>query len=250
MTRFLRTSACIIAFLASPALAADLPSRMPISPAPPPVAAPSSWAGCYVGGNLGPGWSFKRYANPSDSAVPGDRGTTTPNSFVGGGQVGCDYQTGPLVLGVQAMFNWSDMKGSFLDTVNPAFTETVQVRSFTTVTGRLGYVVMPSTLVYVKGGGAWVRDNHADIVSATNVVDATANVTRSGWTAGIGAEYMFAPNWTAFLEYNYLGFGTDRVHFAGTVAPFSFEVEQNVQNVLVGVNYRFGGLGLLGGRWF
>ena len=53
-------------------------------------------------GNAGSGWSTWTYSNPTDQpAIPGDRGDILANNFVAGGQVGCDYQSGGVVLGVQ-----------------------------------------------------------------------------------------------------------------------------------------------------
>jgi opacity protein-like surface antigen len=43
-----------------------------------------------------------------------------------------------------------------------------------------------------------------------------------GWTLGGGGEWMFAPHWSAFAEYNFMGFGSS-----------------NIQNITAGVNYRF-----------
>lgn len=34
---------------------------------------------------------------------------------------------------------------------------------------------------------------------------------RSGWTVGVGSEYKFAPNWSAFAEWNYADFGTNGI---------------------------------------
>src|ERR1700683_4562967 len=85
--------------------AADLPQPVPYQKAPiayvPP---PFSWTGFYVGGNLGAGWSEGNitdsffglnYTNPSNNAA-----------FLGGGQVGANYQLGIFVTGVEADFDW------------------------------------------------------------------------------------------------------------------------------------------------
>jgi opacity protein-like surface antigen len=37
---------------------------------------------------------------------------------------------------------------------------------------------------------------------------------RTGWTVGGGAEWMFAPRWSVFAEYNFMGFGTQSASFA------------------------------------
>jgi outer membrane immunogenic protein len=82
----------------------------------------------------------------------------------------------------------------------------------------------------------------------------TGSKTRWGWMAGIGLEFGIFDNWTAKVEYNYLGFGTKKVRLAGTAQVFEdgvdpdetvavfrdFDVKQDIQLVKFGVNYRFG----------
>lgn len=221
-------------------MAAELKSPVFKAPPPfPPAYQVYSWTGCSFGGRFGGGWASTSYSDPSSSPVTGNRGSIAANNVVGGGQVGCDYQSGPLVFGIQGMFDGADISGRAIDSVDPAFVEAARVRWFGTLTGRIGYTVMPSALLYVKGGGAWVHDRYDDVISATNTVDASADHTRSGWTVGMGGEYSFAPNWSTFVEYNYLDFGTGTVAFTGSTAPFSFQVNQHIQAIEVGFNYRF-----------
>ena len=54
------------------------------------------------------------------------------------------------------------MKGRFFDAVTGQFQETAQARWFATATGRIGYTITPPTLIYVKGGAAWVRNQYED----------------------------------------------------------------------------------------
>ena len=75
--------------------------------------------------------------------------------------------------------------------------------------------------------------------------------TRSGWTIGGGVEWMFAPHWSAFLEGNYMDFGTRMDHHNGrqrilattnsdlAVARLALTAKATEATVLVGVNYRF-----------
>ncbi len=141
--------------ICGPAWAADMPRK---APAAPPAAAPAApavtWTGCYVGGNIGGGWALKDWANPSSNPEnPGDRGTAALGGFVGGGQIGCDYQfSGSWVIGIQGMFDGASLKGDILDSFNPDFDLTNRVDWFATITGRLGYALIPTGLLYVKGG--------------------------------------------------------------------------------------------------
>jgi outer membrane immunogenic protein len=213
---------------------------------------PSTWTGCYLGGNLGYGWAPTKW---SDNGI--DFASHTATGAVGGGQIGCDYQSGRWVFGVQGMFDAAGMNGSsanlFLDPAGHVIDST-QISWLATLTGRFGYTVQPMTLLYVKGGAAWVRSNLKECCQPTIVFldmvgtldDGVADVTRTGWTIGAGLERMFAPNWSAFIEYDYIGLGSSLVKFSpinGAPGPFIYRIDQNVHRMLVGLNYRFGGVG-------
>ena len=108
MKKLLYLVIALVAFASSPAISADLAPAAFTPPPPPPLVPAYSWTGCYVGGNGGAAFSTWTWANPTDNpTVPGTRGQVSVNDVVFGGQVGCDYQVGGLVLGVQGMFDWS-----------------------------------------------------------------------------------------------------------------------------------------------
>jgi outer membrane immunogenic protein len=231
-----------LAALAGSATAADLGTRSLYQPPPPPPPV-YSWTGCYVGANVGGGWASKS-ANDAAGAVTGvagaDIGSHTASGIIGGGQVGCDYQAGAWVFGVQGMFDGSGMEGSNTDP-SGLFAINSQIRSLATVTGRVGYAAAPTVLVYAKGGGAWVRDHYTFTdVSGANLANAGANP--SGWTVGGGIEWVVAGNWTAFAEYNYLDFGTPGISFTSNTSGLTFpiNIKQNINSFLFGINYRFG----------
>ena len=92
--------AAIVASMAASASAADLSPR-PMYKAPQMVAVPQfSWTGCYVGGNAGyaraatPQWRCYDATSISGAAISQH---TSGGGFVGGGQLGCDYQSGNWV---------------------------------------------------------------------------------------------------------------------------------------------------------
>ena len=122
-----------------------------------------------------------------------------------------------------------------------------------TVTGRFGGVVADRTLLYIKGGGAWMHNDQSATVSTAlvggggGIVGAagaltSASSTATGWLLGMGAEYAFARNWTGFLEYDYIEFQSKNVAFSVSAAPGDF-LNASVVNKLsiakVGVNYKF-----------
>jgi outer membrane immunogenic protein len=219
------------------ASAADLPVKAPVRSVAAPV---STWTGCYVGVNGGYGWAHKNWHDFNPYA---DQGSSTSTGGAFGGQLGCDYQTGAFVFGVQGMWDWASLDGSHPYASDPFYTDHSKVTSFATLTGRLGYAVQPASLLYVKGGAAWVRDKFTETCSDASYCPGTAKATRTGWTVGGGLEYRFAPSWSAFVEYNYMDFGrkTSRLIYVDG-SPYDYDIKQNVQTLLVGINYRFGGL--------
>jgi outer membrane immunogenic protein len=168
-------------------------------------------------------------------------GSHTAEGWVAGGQVGCDYQTGPWVFGIRGMFDWANMTGSHTDLASATIYNT-RVKSFETAVGRVGYTLMPNTLVYALGGFAWVQDRHT-LTTLDGVETGFANVTRHGYAVGGGLEHMFAPGWSAFIEYDYLHYGCvipfTPVPNAPITPPSEINIEQSVSMVLVGVNYHF-----------
>ena len=156
------------ALAAGPAVAADLRAR-PIYKSPPPVAPSFSWTGCYLGGNVGGAWAYTNVSDPTGFYAPGFAGQNLGwhdgGGFTGGGQVGCDYQVGNWVIGGQGMFNWTDLNGNNIQPNGAVFNDT-HIPWVTTATGRLGYTARPNLLVYVKGGGAWVKDDYSAFTPA------------------------------------------------------------------------------------
>lgn len=222
--------------LTGSALAADLPVY---SKAPAPF---WSWTGCYVGLNVGLGWSKIGMADGAGNSLDIANGA----GAAGGGQVGCDYQLSKSwVIGVEAEFDATKFEGNAIDPTNQIFSNT-KIPWTSTVTGRLGYAIEPITLLYVRGGAAFTRDelnefyNVAPMVSLGNIRD-----SRTGWTVGGGIEHKFAYV-TAFAEYNYLQFGTETTTTT-ILTPYMFapgiKASETVHEVLFGVNFRFGGLG-------
>lgn len=216
----------------------------------------SNWTGCYIGGNVGYGWQYNK---PYDPAYPTyDLGSNTGTGVVGGGQVGCDYQlSGDWVVGIQGMFDGAGVNGSYIVPFAYAGdnTETMTFKTdwFATLTGRIGYAVLPQALLYFKGGAAWAHTNYSDTDPSGAVYppfSGQARSTPSGWTIGGGAEYAFTRNWSVFVEYNYVDLGSRDVALTyncgggcGFANPYTYKETQNLQMVLVGLNYRFGGIG-------
>jgi outer membrane immunogenic protein len=233
------------------ASAADLAAR-PYSKAPVYSAAPVSWTGCYIGGNLGGGWDRFTAGEAGFAGVPTpytDYGPNRGSSFVGGGQIGCDYQfASNWVVGIQGQAEFGPIKSTNAVAAFPGINAQFKVKNIETLTGRLGYTVTPAVLAYVKGGAAWANTNGAAATFA-GVIAESADFTMTGYTVGGGLEWMFAPGWSLFGEYNYMNFGTKNVNFASTGLVGGFgaagaladtnAIKLTTQTVLAGVNYKF-----------
>jgi outer membrane immunogenic protein len=220
------------------ASAADMPVKAPIYKAPPYVA--DLWSGIYFGGHIGGGWAITKFSDPLGGFTnAGDFPGANGSSFLGGPQVGFNWQVGTWVFGVQGDISFSGMKSSIVAPLFATTTFNTRTTSITTVTGRWGYA-WDRSLFYIKGGGAWVRNDY-DATDPTFGFAATGSGTQGGYVVGGGWEYAFAPSWSVFLEYDYVGVGTKSVTLNDPVfGPQPFNVKQDVQMVKTGVNFKMG----------
>jgi outer membrane immunogenic protein len=242
LTSLFAITALILAASGS-AFAADMAVKMPVKAPPPPPAPVYSWTGWYVGVNAGasmgeaktnlngsPLFSTSNFGPgvvqfTSGFGIPNDK--EYPDGFIGGGQIGYNWQYSPLiVVGLEA-----DIQGALEKATNtlapqgvnfvtgpaacgmPIFTTsctattgyTTQIDWFGTVRARLGYVWgNGEVLTYVTGGLAYgeVKINGTSTVSgpaagtAACVCDFTFSQTQTigqshintGWVLGYGTE--------------------------------------------------------------
>jgi outer membrane immunogenic protein len=207
-----------------------------------------SWTGCYVGGHVGGLWARKEWSDrtPGSPFFGLSEGSHDADSWLGGVQAGCDYQfAGGFVIGIQGDYAWTDADGSNANVVFVGFTDHSRIKSLATVTGRVGYA-WDRFLGYVKGGGAWERDEYEFRLGGATF--STAGETRSGWTIGVGGEYAFTNMFSGFIEYNYYDFGTRDLTFIG-VAPSTEGIKETKSVVRAGLNLRFGGWGPVSARY-
>src|SRR5579862_7004496 len=146
------------------AMSADMPTPPPIYKAPPAYVAPAfSWTGFYIGANMGAGWN---QGNLNDSFGLFSGGANNNATFLGGGQVGANYQINNFVLGIEGDFDWFANNNSATGTTTDGSTTISGIenpRWLTTLTGRLG-IAVDRVLFYGKGGGAWVGSNNITFV--------------------------------------------------------------------------------------
>ena len=233
---------------------ADLPART-YTKAPAVVPVPVfSWTGFYVGANIGGAWAHDGW---HDTLFLTNFNNNAGNGvFIGGGQIGGNYQIGQFVIGGEWDFDWASNHNNSTGVFVPGVGNLVvnsNDRWITTVAARFGWAIN-NWLLYGKAGGGWVGNNSLNINNLTTGFSVTCgnfngfgNCSNStgGWLLGAGFEYAFTNNWTVKLEYDYLGLGSRTfVIPAGALAPgFAADTfttnNRNVQMVKVGVNYLF-----------
>jgi outer membrane immunogenic protein len=259
-------SIAALGLIGTPVLAADMAVKAP-PPARPVPAPVYSWTGFYIGGNVG--YSVGRN-KATDLFAPANPGNTPPESFtlspagwLGGGQIGYNWQpTSNWVFGIEGDWQWTGQKDSVcifacLVGAGPppgqilGLTVDQQIRWLATLRGRVGYA-QQGWLWYVTGGAAWagLRENDTFFTGSTSLgtrqASGSLSDTRSGWTLGGGVETALVGNWSAKLEYLYVGLGdiTNAFAFPNPPGATFFEtVHTQVHDhiVRVGLNYRFGG---------
>jgi outer membrane immunogenic protein len=233
MKRILLVAALLIS--TSGAYAADMPLKAPPVAPPPPT-----WTGFYIGINGGGGWGTVDSGAADIIATdiffaPANRGAVEAGASrhfdtsgaLAGGQIGFLYQTGPLVTGIEAAFDWADINGStsFGPTPYPvtpgstfAWNLSGKTDFLATFLGRVG-VDMGNWYPYITGGAALAhlkyRANFIDTFYPTNN---TFNFSRDalGWALGGGAEARFAQHWLIRAEYLHMDFA--HVSGVGTIA--------------------------------
>jgi outer membrane immunogenic protein len=237
--------AALIVLIGTPALAADLPMRAPV-----PLAAPTrSWTGFYFGADGGYGWgadnSTITYTNSfgrtATSAGPKARGG------FGGGNVGYNWQTGSIVLGVEADIQGSGVGDSVSGITSDgitAFTASQKLTWFGTACGRIG-IAVDRALLYVTGGYAYGRVADVAQFSIPGGLSTlmTHSTNRNGATIGGGIEYYVAPNWSVKAEYEYLDLGSESL-FGAVVPPVGVTIttsaiKDRFSTARFGVNFHF-----------
>jgi outer membrane immunogenic protein len=243
MKKFLLAGVALL--IANSAMAADMPVKAPV------VKAVFSWTGCYFGGHLGAAhnkttWSFNV---PNTTQIFNQ--DTHHNRGLAGGQIGCNYQAGWAVFGVEADGSWLSVNHyGIMDSINRDEILRTKYSSMGTVRGRLGWAA-DRVLFYVTAGAAFARisNGYENYTNAQlNVLTDIATVTssRTGFVAGVGAQVAMTDNWILGAEFLYYDFGKHNLP-VGQLLPNLFNPADNwnIKNTVgvarVRLDYKFGG---------
>src|ERR1700730_7151250 len=284
MKRILIGSVAVVSLLsATSGFAADLSPRM-YAKAPLATAVVYDWTGFYIGGNAGYSWgrertdgnltgtqnvSVFRTAGPTlissvttAAALPLS-GRGNMDGFIGGGQIGYNWQSSKWLFGLEADFQGSDERATpDVCTVagfplgSSILTANYKLDWFGTARGRVGFLATDRVLLYATGGLAY-----GHFSANAPLVPLSWGSTRAGWTVGAGAEAAIDRNWSVKLEYLYMDLGyiggsgatattvanapnTPALGFntvTTTTLTSAFNTRFTDNIVRVGVNYRWGG---------
>ncbi len=257
------------------AMSADI--AYPKAPLPPPAPLAYDWSGVYIGAHVGGGWETTRFADPDaysnlvnccifiGTTQLGNAPTNAnSSSFLGGAQIGWMYQIGRLVVGADADWSGTKMKGSGNGISFPTITGTsfanetynVNTNWTATSTATVG-LARDRWMFYSKAGVAAAESTYKLNIAGLGggvpfAFSSSTNDTVIGWTVGTGVKWAFADNWFANVEYDYLDFGSKSQNMNGTfsatpagfgavgpAATFTPTFNQHISEVKVGLNYKF-----------
>jgi len=252
MKRFLLGTVALAA-LAVPATAAD----MGVRPRAVAYVPGFSWTGCHIGGLFG--WEWGR-SNGYTTTGTSTTIRTTPvpvlagqpvydgyslSGFNGGGDIGCDYQFGAWVVGVEGDWSSVNKSGQGATTAN---TLTPGILS----PGGIAPTVFGNRTWTVSGGGAWTKVDQSQFIPGQPANFANDSNRLTGWTVGGGVEYAppqlngpFNGQWTVRAEYLYLHFRDYTAFtapvFGSSLGGFS-NLSTSLDNHIVrfGLAYKFG----------
>jgi outer membrane immunogenic protein len=280
-----RTLIAIAGFASLVAATSAFAADLPVYTKAPAVVAVYDWTGPYIGTNLG--YSFGR--GSTDGNVTGTQnvsvfrtagptlvtsvttalptlpliGRADVNGFIGGGQLGYNWQREKWLFGLEGDIQFSNERGSGdVCTVagcpagSTVFTRDYKLDWFGTARGRVGFLPAERILLYATGGAAYGNFSGSSWTLPLDI--GTWSSLRVGWTVGAGVEAALGDNWSVKFEYLYMDLG----HVAGssatnttvaggatTVLSYLFNTRFTDSIARVGLNYRFGGPGPVVARY-
>ncbi|MET0677396.1 MAG: outer membrane beta-barrel protein [Bradyrhizobium sp.] len=222
-----------------------------------------NWTGCYIGFSGG----AKGIGTRDNVVIPAtpltplstlDLGRGESETWLAGGQAGCNYQTGNWVFGVEVdghAQRWgtsSLISGALPPLFVPGDIFELHSDWQASARGRVGYA-MNRTLFYVTGGAAFTEVRAYSNWIAAGIFPATVTSTSRtlvGGTVGVGVEHAVTDNFTLGLEGRYSYYGNQRfdsgvvttfiVGAAPTTAATYRDVRVETGEILFKANWKFG----------
>jgi outer membrane immunogenic protein len=227
--------------------ASDLPAKKstPVAPSSNSV----NWTGIYVGANAGYAWnnsSWDHKEGPQGGPyVNSEHFSVSPASFIGGMQLGAQYQfSNNVVIGIEGTYDWHNAKDKARTDLNayPRY-RVAEIGNIWSVSGKLGFAT-GSVLAYGKAGYASTNLHYSNDVIATGLVLGNSKGDIGGYVLGAGIEYSINANLSAAIEYNYYNFNVgDKIQRSpvnGSYGALNANGDLQSHAVMAKLNYRFG----------
>ncbi len=237
-------------------------NNMSMKASPAPV---YQWTGCYVGLNGGGGAASSNvttkvdpgtYLGAADAAEVSNDGSGSANisDFLGGGQAGCNWQSGTVVVGLEGDFDYFHSNSNFYNNTNMlpvlgvpfVVGQSVTTDYLATVRPRIG-IAADRNFAYVTGGAAFTKANYTESYVDGNVPAGTGTASASkfltGWAAGAGWEYALTDHWLVRFEYLFTAFPTTNA--TGTISGpggtnlLHGSADLVIQVARAGLNFKF-----------
>lgn len=209
------------------AFAADMPVKAPVYKSAAPM---YNWTGFYGGFNVGGYWG----SNDFDSGGVG--GSIDPTGYLGGLQIGYNWQYAPnWVVGIELDSDFfGDVSKNTTFGANNLKAEPART-GFGSLRARFGYAAN-DTLWFLTGG---IANYEQRITSSVAGASTSERDLLSGWVVGAGIEKAIAPNWTAKIEYLYSDMSRAFYTLPNLPAGSLTVNDMKMSTVRIGLNYRF-----------
>ncbi len=197
--------------------------------------------GFYVGVHGGYGtdssdWAGTANPNPLPPFVSANTADLSAGGGLFGGTIGGRWQSGYLVLGIEAEASVANLDDSAPNTSVPNFTNAVEIDWLGTVTAQVG-IQTGRVHGYLEAGIAFTGSEYSVTDTRGGPVNLSQSVsdTRSGVVFGVGLEYLLGSHWSVRGEYNYLNFGANDYRIAND----TWSIDQTMHIGRFAILYRF-----------
>jgi outer membrane immunogenic protein len=214
-----------------------------------PHTVPASWTGFYVGAHVGSAWANTKITDADGYNEDLETFPLSADGFFGGAHLGYSWRSGNFVFGIEAALGGMDLTGN---KVQPGSVElaggdtaaSFRGGTYGDVTARAGFLIGARSLVYAKGGLAFVNGNASVVDNCDtppcggDLLDARRHETLTGWVLGGGIEHQLSSNWNVKIEYLHFDFGSLTVDDG--FFRYRFD-DVTADAVRLGFNYRLTG---------
>lgn len=204
------------------------------------------WTGVYIGLHAGGIWGDVETTDVSEVGTTGFWGPVIGESFdmsadgvIGGGQLGYNHEFSGWVFGLEVTGAGMDFDETVLVFTDDQYS--VEAEWLVTAAARFGFIVHPSSLIYVKGGYAGGDVQTSNIDTTGPLLGAfTTDETHHGWMAGAGFEHMISSDVSVGVEYNYIDLGNqDHTAVPTTGGTVVNDIDVQQHSVTARLNWHF-----------